>query len=157
LKEKLHKTAEQLTEQANANAALTINADANENQAEHETKAEPEPAEVPSEEVAQSQSQEKKPKENEEGYVTPRQTAEPDAKRKHHVGEKEAIHLETSPVAIQRKTFNGEFEDKLKSIQEESHREVVKLTQLLESAEAGNQEKLVALEDKERRLRELEE
>jgi len=154
LKEKLHKTAEQLTEQANANAALTLNADANENETEHETKAEPEPVEIASEEVAQSQSQEKKP---EEGYVTPRQTAEPDAKRKHHVGEKEAIHLETSPVAIQRKTFNGEFEDKLKSIQEESHREVVKLTQLLESAEAGNQEKLVALEDKERRLRELEE
>jgi len=62
-----------------------------------------------------------------------------------------------SPKAIQRRTFNGDFENRLKSIQEESHREVVKLTRLLESAEAENQEKLLALEDKERRLIELEE
>jgi len=141
LRERLEKTSEQLTER-------TLAA---ESEAEARAKAE---AEIEAKLKAEAEAEAKRKAEEKEGDeegMTPR------AKRKHPVEAKEAINLESSPVAIQRKTFNGEFEDRLKSIQEESHREVVKLTQLLESAEAENHVKLVALEDKERRLRELEE
>ena len=76
----------------------------------------------------------------------------------------EEIELETSQAVedealdreIARRLANVDFEEKLQAIKEENEQEIAKLSQLLLSSQAENQEKILDLEEKQGRLQELE-
>ena len=76
----------------------------------------------------------------------------------------EEIELETSQAVedealdreIARRLANVDFEEKLQAIKEENEQEIAKLSQLLLSSQAENQEKILDLEEKQSRLQELE-